>query len=275
MVSHEGTRYSDAQGPGGLAAQLASALSERGVSCSVVVDTANRLNTTREPVTHRDVQESLSAQLDMENTWARYLRDSRSPGLLAALRVGARWIRRTSQRLAPPPPAMVERLLNIEFAHRELLRQGLESEASWIVILEDDASTDNVVDLAEGLGKLLAHADSRVEFINLSESFAISELGIDHILRNSNALWHGTVKRAVDAATRPVTNTVCAIAYRSTFAQRLLEVYSAMPLRPVVPIDWKLNKALMQMHDNGELGSGSCLWVIPGPIDQGSMRSVS
>jgi hypothetical protein len=73
----------------------------------------------------------------------------------------------------------------------------------------------------------------------------------------------------------PVTNTVCAIAYRAPFAELLLEEYSKMPQRPVVPIDWKLNQALMTVHGRGELPSGSCLWVLPGPIDQLSMRDAN
>jgi len=167
---------------------------------------------------------------------------------------------------------MVERLLNIELAHQELLRQGLTSRAPWILILEDDAWSANIDDLADGLTDLLELAEVSVRFINLSESFDLSELGIKHLLGDSDYSWHGSTTRAVLSAQQPVTNTVCAIAYRSYFAEQLLSAYASMPMRPVVPIDWKLNQALMDMHSSGSLGVGSCWWVVPGPIDQLSMR---
>jgi len=167
---------------------------------------------------------------------------------------------------------MVERLLNIELAHQELLRQGIASHAPWIVILEDDAWSADIDDLADGLTDLLARADANVQFINLSESFGLSELGIIHLLGHSDCSWRGPIARTVLSAQRPVTNTVCAIAYRSSFAEQLLSAYALMPMRPVVPIDWKLNQALMDMYAAGSLGADSCWWVVPGPIDQLSMR---
>ncbi len=184
----------------------------------------------------------------------------------------SRWVRRGWQRLAPPRKSTVERLLNIELAHQDLLHQGGASKAPWILIIEDDALSTNIEDLADGIAKLLEQAKPRVQFINLSESFEVAELGIDHLLRDSRYSWHGSVERQVLSAERPVTNTVCAIAYRSSFAEHLLSAYASMPLRPVVPIDWKLNQALMSMYASGSLTADSCWWVVPGPIDQLSMR---
>ena len=131
------------------------------------------------------------------------------------------------------------------------------------------------MDLTNGLVDLLQGAPNNVQFINVSESFDVSELGIDHLLSATDIDWAGSATRRVVSASRPVTNTVCAIAYRASFAADLLREFSSMPMRPVVPIDWKLNKALMSMNASGALGPESCWWVIPGPIDQLSMRGDS
>jgi len=271
VVSYEGSKYPQAQGPEGLAAQLATALHERGRECTVVIDTSNRLNADQAPVSDADVQAALSAQVRLEGEWDRYIRASHGSSVRGRAHASLRWLRRGWQRLVSPGTLMVERLLNIELAHQELLRQGIASHAPWIVILEDDAWSADIDDLADGLTDLLARAETGVQFINLSESFDLSELGINHLLGDSECSWHGSTTRAVLSAQQPVTNTVCAIAYRSSFAEQLLAAYASMPMRPVVPIDWKLNQALMDMHASGSLGAGSCWWVVPGPIDQLSM----
>jgi len=272
VVSHTGTRFPEAQGPEGLAALLSAQLTDRGVLNSVVVDVTNRWDAAVDPISDEDVQGALSAQTKLEDEWSKYLRGNRPRGVkstaLSILRRGKRWWR----RFAPPPTVMVERLLNIELAHTALLEAGVASGAQWILILEDDAFSGDVSDLADGLIDMMNSASVDVQFVNLSESFNIAELGIEPLLVPTPAEWKGSKDRNISSATRPVTNTVCAIAYRADFAQRLLGVYAGMPIRPVVPIDWKLNAALMHMHSSGELGEGSCWWVVPGPIDQLSMR---
>ena len=263
------------QGPSGLAAQLATSLSELGIVVEVAIDTSNRLDTSMEPVTSVDVQDALSAQVRLEDEWNGYLSGSRLSRLNAAADFALRWGRRLWRKFAPPSTSMVERLLNIEMAHVALWAQGLSSGAPWILILEDDASAHDLADLTDGLIDLLQTAPDDVQFVNVSESFKVSKLGIDHLLGEAHAGWAGSVTRRVVSASRPVTNTVCAIAYRASFVADLLREFSSMPMRPVVPIDWKLNKALMSMHASGELGADSCWWVVPGPINQLSMRGDS
>jgi len=158
-------------------------------------------------------------------------------------------------------------------AHTELLKAGLASGSSWILILEDDGECTDIDDLADGFSAMIEGATDGVRFINLSESFEVCELGIEHLLKTSDQPWAGSHPRRLMKLELPVTNTVCAIAYRAPFAESLLAAYSKMPQRPVVPIDWKLNQALMTLHGRGELPPGSCLWVLPGPIDQLSMRA--
>ena len=273
VVSYPGTRFPAAQGPDGFGARLAQAMRERGVLVDLTIDTTNRWDGEAAPLTHGDVQEALSAQVRLEDRWQSFLQDGAAIDPRARAKSVMRHARRLWRRLSPPSSGMVERLLNIEMAHTELLRAGLVAGSSWILILEDDGECSDIDDLADGLSAMIEGATDGVRFINLSESFEFCELGIEHLLKPSDQQWAGSRARRLVETELPVTNTVCAIAYSATFAKSLLEEYSKMPQRPVVPIDWKLNQALMTLHGRGELPPGSCLWVLPGPIDQLSMRA--
>lgn len=266
VVSHEGSRFAVSQGPTGLAAQVAAQLP----GTSVVVMTSDLLPDPSPLVSSEAVQASLTAEMRLEGAWARFLGRPRSWrwwGVRAS-----RWARRSWQRVRPPSPAMVRRLLNIELAHLDLMRQGLASGAPWVLILEDDAFTSDISDLSAGLAGIFALGDGP-EYVNLSESFTPAELGISHLLREvDDVTWAGASTRSVLASALPVTNTVCAIAYSSAFLARLAPALEALPVSPVVPIDWKLNQALMDLHTAGELPSGSCWLVEPAPIRQMSMQ---
>jgi len=43
-------------------------------------------------------------------------------------------------------------------------------------------------------------------------------------------------------------------------------------MQPIVPIDWKVNDAIMNLSHTGVLGPGDCYTVDPGPIRQASMH---
>ncbi|MDP1878045.1 MAG: hypothetical protein Q8M17_10880 [Actinomycetota bacterium] len=270
VVSHQGSRFSVSQGPDGLAARLAEALRGHGVDCTVVVCTEDLLDESRFQLTEAMVQSSLSEQLRLDRRWTAFLRRPQGPGWWA--HHAARWGRRSTQRVRSPGPGMVRRLLNIELAHLRLLGEGARSAADWVLILEDDAGCTDVADAAAGLAGIIQAPGAQPEFVNVSQSFSLAQLGIVHLLTPADGHWAGTQDRSLLQSAVPVTNTVCAIAYRAAFAGRLLEVMEALPLEPVVPIDWKLNLALMAMADSGELTAGDCWLVDPAPIDQLSMQ---
>lgn len=164
---------------------------------------------------------------------------------------------------------MLRRLLNIELSHLDLMRRGLDSGAPWVLILEDDGFVDNLSDLVEGLDGLMGGTAS---YVNLSASFSPRELGIEHLLAPASVGWQGSHPRSVLAADRPVTNTVCAILYSAEFLALLVSAMDRLPMEPVVPIDWKLNTALMDLHAEGMAPPDTCLLVEPAPIAQMSMR---
>ena len=273
VVSHEGSRFAVSQGPGGLAAVLAARLCSLGQSVQVEVSTVDAYDPVQLPITRAMVRACLTAQVHLARRGARYLGRARGPRWWATH--GLRWVRRAEQLVRPPGPKLVERLLNIEMAHFALLRSGLATGADWVLILEDDASSVEVVDCAAGLAWLMSsRADERQPaYVNISQSFALDELGISDLLTVApDASWAGDAPRHILSSARPATNTVCAILYRGSFVRDLLAVTDALPMEPVVPIDWKLNLALMQMFSSGALGAGDCWFVDPAPIDQLSMR---
>jgi hypothetical protein len=273
VVSHEGSRFAVSQGPGGLAAVLAEQLRSLGQSVLVEVSTVDAYDPVQLPITPAMVSACLTAQVHLDRRWARYLGRARGPRWWATH--GLRWVRRAEQLVQPPSPKLVERLLNIEMAHFALLRSGLAIGADWVLILEDDASSVDVVDCAAGLAWLMSsRADERQpSYVNISQSFALDELGISDLLTVApDASWAGDAPRHILSSARPATNTVCAILYRGSFVRDLLAVTDALPMEPVVPIDWKLNLALIQMFSSGALGAGDCWFVDPAPIDQLSMR---
>ena len=187
--------------------------------------------------------------------------------------MGARWAMRLKNSFNSPRPQLVSRLLNIEAAHCDLMKRGLESGSDYVLILEDDAFSDQLADLANGISGLM-NASSTPAFVNLSESFSVDELGVGHLLTSKTDIsWQGDDTRVVYLASRPITNTVCAILYSREFLASVVQEMEALPMEPVLSIDWKLNVALMNLYETRKLDGLECWWVEPAPIKQMSMRT--
>ena len=261
VVTHEGSRFPEAIGDAGAAASLASAL--RALDCDVSIRVMAEDLWAGE-ATPAMVQASLNAQLALEAAWGRFLGRSRTASWW--LEQGLRTLGRVRRRLSPPSPSMVRRLLNIELAHMTLLRVGLDSGADVMVVLEDDAVLEDPVDAAAGLLGLLSLDWG---YVSISASFGSGHLRVGGLLSPAGT-WAGTRTRQVLRSSLPVTDTVCAMAYRGDFLATLVPALDQVPQQPVLPIDWKLNAALMAMARRADL-SQACLLVEPGPFRQGSM----
>jgi len=269
VVSYEGSRFAINQGESGLAQTLSRAIA----GSEVQVLTQNLFDEAGGQVGTGDVQASLTTERDVERRWSAFL--DRPEDISSVVKRTARKAKRVWQRAQPPSPRSVRRLFNIEMSHLELMRQGLDSRAPWILILEDDAWSSDIDDLALGLAQLMETTSPPESFgyANLSASFSPQELGIDHLLQQSQLTWNGTTRRDILLSSLPVTNTVCAILYSAEFLTDLLEAMNQLPTKPIVPIDWKLNCALMLLFDRGRVDDTTCVFVQPSPIKQLSMQS--
>lgn len=270
VVSHERSRFAASQGPDGLAARLVAPLAAHGVLASVTVNMADLLDPAIHAIDASTIQAALSAELAMERRWAAFLGRTRQPRWWVSHSLQT--ARRTTRRVRPPDAAMVRRLINIELSHLDLMHRALDAGTDWLLLLEDDAAASDVIDCAAGLAGLMA-APGAPAYVNVSASFPLDVLGVAELVRPVGT-WAGSVPRTILASSRPFTNTVCAILYRREFLVLLVAALDAIPLEPVLPIDWKLNAALLQLWDDGVLGDGDCWSVEPAPIDQLSMRPV-
>jgi hypothetical protein len=161
-----------------------------------------------------------------------------------------------------------QRLINIDLSHRRILEEGLKSGASLIVVLEDDASELNVQQVQVFADVIRLASDQGVDFINLSESISLQDLGVTRILSRGTII-PGMNENQVIAMDTPVTNTVCANIYGSNFATLFASYLIEDRLTPVIPIDWRLNQVLMEHPDT------RCWWVRPGLFLQRSMHAIS
>ncbi len=161
-----------------------------------------------------------------------------------------------------------QRLINIDLSHRRILEEGLKSGASVIVVLEDDASELNVQQVQVFADVIRLARDQGVDFINLSESISLQDLGVTRILSRGTII-PGMNENQVIAMDTPVTNTVCANIYGSNFATLFASYLIEDRLTPVIPIDWRLNQVLMEHPDT------RCWWVRPGLFLQRSMHAIS
>lgn len=293
LVSHQGSRFAESQGPDGLTARLCMELEARGLGAASLVNVEDAYRRELLAIDGAAVRRAVTAQIRIEARWSRYLgkgdpRIGRVEGLVRSIaltavtgvRIAAGWLRyyRPWHGVDDDQAAgarMVRRLLNIELSHALLMRAGLASGAPWVLILEDDAHSDDPGQLAENIQALMvARAGQRQPaYVSVSQSFSNAELGVEYLLEPVAGFeWTGAPARQVLAASRPISNTVCAMLYRADFLKGFLVRFDALPIDPVVPIDWKLNVVLMEMFEAGELIGGDCWVVTPGPVLQGSMQ---
>jgi len=277
LVTHPRTRFVDAAGSQGLAAGLARELSAMGWDVQTATVSENLVQANELDLSPRGILRSVRREMTVERQWARF-QGQRAPlsrwGTWVILRI--REIFRLGKFLRPTKSARKSaemtllRLANIEASHMSLMQQGAASGSQWTLILEDDAHATDHRRLAEELnGNLHSwNTSAQPSYVNVSQSFALEALKIDRTL-TAVGPWSST--STVLSSSIPFTNTVCAVLYRREFLRTLYEEMASIPLQPIIPIDWKLNVALMGLSSKGLVGPGDCYTVDPAPIVQGSM----
>jgi len=253
------------------ATALVESLKELGVNADLLISDRNDYDPAVMGIDRSVLARSAIHQADLEHRWRRYL----AAGGAAAARSGVadRFARAgmALKRLASRDSAAAIRLLNIDLSHLRLMEAAVGSGATWSLILEDDAGTSDARNTAETVNGLIAAMDTTdVRFVNLSESLSFEELGVAGLL--APAVDIPSVGPQLLRAIRPVTNTVCATLYRTSYLAVLRASIVHRGLVPIAPIDWRVNEVVMDLFDQGVLDSGSCVWVQPGVFVQQSMH---
>lgn len=281
LVTYPGTRFPQSVGPGGLAARLQSALGAIGVEALISIRAEDQYSDEILRIDREAIERSIEAELETESYWRRFLQGGHS-GLRLRLEMIVRARKRRNALLpaedspvSPDHPGarMVRRLINIELAHMSLLREAVESRCAWSLIIEDDAAVEDVPTLADRIAHFMREWSTTTQprYVNISQSFDAQALGIERLLTHVGQWNPGKEPYGMYSSRLPVTNTVCAILYRAEFLLELLAEMESIPIDPVIPIDWKLNQALMNLAAHGQVGAGDSWILIPAPIVQGSM----
>lgn len=270
LVSHRQSTFAFNQGPQGLTRQLETAFGNLGAIVETWINTENYFDRNGYALKPSMARQSISAEVAIEKSWQDFLFGHTT--LKDRFRLLGRqgkyllnWWRNSDTK-------ELRRLLNIEYSHVDLYKRGLASKAEWIVVLEDDAYCENPDELAQGLFGLFEGFNSP-KFINLTTSFPLHELNVASLLTPvMNTPWLGLGNCEILQSSRPATNTVCAIAFRRDFLKDVLSDFQRHSSEPVIPIDWKLNKSIMNLWRDGLLRPNDCWFLEPGPIIQLSMN---
>lgn len=269
LVSYSKSAFVESKGSEGLARQLSVAFEELGIQTHVQINTSDLFNQNSFPLTPKMARDSVWREIQLESDWFHFLKKPRR--LAHLIRIAGRQSRFLLNWRSNSETTELRRLLNIEYSHVDLYRAALKCGSDWAVILEDDAYSSDPVALATCLNQLM-NVKMPPRLINLSSSYSLEEIGISHLM--SGAQQHISEfpnECSVLQSQRPATNTVCAIAFRTEFLAHVLADFDSRPAEPVVPIDWKLNAALMRLWDAKLIGPNECWFVEPAPIIQLSM----
>ena len=262
LVTHPRTRFPDSRGSDGLMAQLAGAFEQLGVATTTHIEDRD-LAAGIPDLSAEELADSQRYLLDVQRAWASYC--SRGGTKLRL----QQWVGGLRGSIEPATAAQARRLLNIEFAHVDLMSASVSAGAEFTLIVEDDADCSDIAALARDIHSLLART-SAPYMSHVSTSFSPEELGIESLVDSVEGQWSNGGKEL--RLKRPVTNTVCATVYRQDFLEDLHALWRAEPLLPVIPVDWRLNALLMRMHAEGLLPKGYSSVVYPSPIIQRSLH---
>ena len=286
LVTHKGSRF-DMHGEARRTVDaIEAAMTSFAVPCTSLISDRDDYSSVEFPLTRARLAASAAFQAWLEFRWRRYLAHARAHANVSLPRDGvvlaAMAVRRLHSYLGwnpfrsaarMPGAAQVIRLLNIDLSHLRVYRAALESHAGAILVIEDDA---RIRDHSNAFTVLKALLDrlrvNNPEFVNLSESLSLQELGVSGIVGQPESC-EGVFDAQVCRCLRPVTNTVCAVLFSRSCVEQLVADIDRRELWPVIPIDWRLNRMILDGWKSGDLNSTSCTWISPGIFVQGSMHN--
>lgn len=272
LVTHPRSRFNADGRATTRLTELGKMLRGQGFTVQTLISDRNDFDEMPQGIGFATRIKSAWLQVETEKSWSQYLQAANgtkaidgSPGRMFYL---AMFIKRAISFLVSARP--LERLANIDSSHLRVLREGINSGADWILVIEDDGVAENISRVAENLAVLIPLIDSEKTdtLVNLSESISDAELGVDAIMARARQAHSFANGGKVVQVSPPISNTVCANVYSRGFAARFAMGIEEQGIFPSIPIDWRLNRFLMDPAATDI----ECFWIIPGMFIQGSMH---
>lgn len=276
LVTHRNSAFNSSGESTKAIENLSLQLEGLGLIVETLISDRDEYSSENFPISTDALKSAAKAQSQLERDWRLFLiSQARFPAPIRATKIVAtqalyqlmlfKRSRGTKTASTSQAAKAYRRLINIDLSHRRILEEGLKSGAPMVVVLEDDASKLNSHQ-AQALADVIRLArDQGVDFVNLSESISINDLGVTRILKRGKIIA-SVHENQVIAMDTPVTNTVCANIYGSNFATLFASYLSEDRLTPVIPIDWRLNQVIMEHPET------RCWWTRPGLFLQRSMH---
>lgn len=174
------------------------------------------------------------------------------------------------------------RFQNIRLSMVYLFESFLDSGSEFAIIFEDDADfldykkQANLVHETLRMLSKIPKGENNI-FMNISESYSPTELGIEHLMR----VYLDTDEYLKDSGskiyslTKPAANTTAAIICDQKFVERILIFYKKLSLNlgtgyKFMPLDWTINRFMIETFKYEKI---LCFTVYPGLIPQLSLKS--
>lgn len=275
LVTHEGSRFNKEGTAEAQIASIAKALTDAGHDVELLISDRDDFDPARYSLGLANRIVTAWSQAALESRWSAHVgrlqpKSSSRLGLLELIHHLGSGLRRSLSAAGIPGfgrdlgRISLARLINIDLSHLRLLQAAHDWGAEVALILEDDArlaepdSQTTLVDLLAALP-----TDGPVLSV-LSRSISATELKVRNVLDRSEPFDpHYPELRLLPV---PITNTVCASTYSQELITDLLATITPKSLTPVHPIDWRLNRYLL---DNPKV---TCVWSEPAPFVQMSMH---
>lgn len=165
----------------------------------------------------------------------------------------------------------INRQNNISESHIMALRIALKNKKKWIIIVEDDILVTQEYLLKEMINKLLKEmTKNNLSAANISLSFNEDQLGTKKLRKKMTTIIKSEKINLAHYEFINV-NTVCATIYSIDIVEDLIKGLEKMRNLPLVPIDYKINDALIELAMTGKIFYDSYASLINSPIKQHSL----
>ncbi len=275
LVTHQGSRFNEEGAAEAQIASIAQTLTAAGHDVELLISDRDDFDPARYSLGFTNRIVSAWSQVTLEARWSTHLAGRQSKGssstdLFSSAKHLGSGARRTLSAAGVPgfgrdlDRTALTRLINIDLSHLRVWRAAHDWRADTALVLEDDArlaESDSQATLVDLLAAL--PTDGSVLSV-LSRSISTTELKVRNVLDRSEPLDPHQPELRLPPV--PVTNTVCANAYSRELITGLLASITPESLTPVHPIDWRLNRYLL------DTPGVTCVWSDPAPFVQMSMH---